>query len=74
MHLAWRMIRIVAGFLLLGIGLVALLIPVVPQVPFFVAGLLVLAREFHWARRLLEWAKRRWQSVRGASSNAPADD
>jgi uncharacterized membrane protein YbaN (DUF454 family) len=69
---AWRLVRIIAGFSLLGFGLVAILIPVLPQVPFIVAGLLLLAREFHWARRLLDWAKRRWQSVRGAAGARPA--
>jgi len=67
---AWRLFRIIAGFVLLGFGLIAILIPVLPQVPFIVAGLLLLAREFHWARRLLEWAKRRWQAVKGSSPTA----
>ena len=67
MKIVWRWVRIIAGFSLLGFGLVAILIPVLPQVPFIVGGLLLLAREFHWARRLLDWAKRRWHSVRGAA-------
>ncbi len=74
MHVAWRVVRIVAGFVLLGFGLIAILIPVLPQVPFIVAGLLLLAREFHWARRLLDWAKRRWHSFRNAASGAEAKD
>ena len=74
MKVVWRWVRIIAGFVLLSFGLVAILIPVLPQVPFIVAGLLLLAREFHWARRLLEWAKRRWHSFRNASSGAEAKD
>ncbi|HSC78258.1 MAG TPA: PGPGW domain-containing protein [Candidatus Acidoferrales bacterium] len=74
MHVAWRLIRIIAGFVLLAFGLVAILIPVLPQVPFIIAGLLLLAREFHWARRLLEWAKRRWHSLRDAARGAEAKD
>ncbi len=78
MKIVWRWVRIIAGFALLGFGLVAILIPVLPQVPFIVAGLLLLAREFHWARRLLDWAKRRWHSVRGAAearqAGGPAKD
>ena len=61
---AWRLIRIVVGFVLLGMGLVGLLLPVVPQIPFLLGGLLLLAREFHWARRLLDWAKRKWHGER----------
>jgi len=72
--IVWRWVRIIAGFSLLGFGLVAILIPVLPQVPFIVAGLILLAREFHWARRLLDWAKRRWQSVSGAAARADAKD
>ena len=70
----WRVVRIVAGFALLSFGLVAILIPVLPQAPFIVAGLLLLAREFHWARRLLDWAKRRWHSFRDPAKRAEAKD
>ena len=74
MHVSWRLVRIIGGFVLLAVGLVAILIPVLPQVPFIIAGLLLLAREFHWARRLLDWAKRRWDSFRNASGGAEAKD
>lgn len=67
---AWRLGRIIAGFILLGMGVVGLLIPVVPQVPFLVGGLLLLAPEFQWARRLLDWAKRKWHSARGSAARA----
>ena len=70
MKIIWRWVRIVAGFLLLGLGLVALLLPVVPQVPFILGGLLLLAREFHWARRLLEWARSKWSAARAPSAGA----
>jgi len=67
---AWRLARIILGFILLGMGVVGLLLPIVPQVPFFIAGLLLLAREYHWARRLLDWAKRKWHAVRHSAARA----
>ncbi len=45
--------RIAGGFLLLALGLVGLLIPVLPTWPLFAFGLILLARHFGWARRLL---------------------
>jgi uncharacterized protein YqgC (DUF456 family) len=62
----WRWVRIVAGFVLLLGGIAGLFLPFLQGIAMIVAGLILLGREFHWARRLLEWAKRRWHSVRGA--------
>lgn len=42
----------VLGVLLVLAGLVGLALPVVPQVPFLVAGLLLLSLRFAWAYRL----------------------
>jgi len=66
----WRLTRIIAGFVLLGLGVVGLFLPFLQGIAMIVAGLLLLGREFHWARRLLEWARRRWSSVRKASARA----
>lgn len=66
----WRWVRIVAGFALLLGGIAGLFLPFLQGVVMIVAGLALLAREFHWARRLLDWAKRRWHSVRGAAADA----
>lgn len=66
---AWRYIRIGVGFALLGMGVVGLLLPVVPQIPFLLGGLLLLAREYHWARRLLDWAKRKWHGERASPAS-----
>ena len=66
----WRLTRIIAGFILMGLGIVGLFLPFLQGIAMIVAGFLLLAREFHWARRVLEWAKRRWSSVRGAGTRA----
>lgn len=66
----WRLTRIIAGFILIGLGIVGLFLPFLQGIAMIVAGFLLLAREFHWARRVLEWAKRRWSSVRGVGARA----
>jgi hypothetical protein len=59
-------LRISAGFLLL-IGGLVLSIPGVPGpgIVVMILGLVILSRHFHWARRLLDWAKRKAASVTG---------
>jgi Putative transmembrane protein (PGPGW) len=58
-------IRIVSGLALIGIGLI-LAIPFVPGpgVPLVIAGLVILSPHFRWARRLVDWAKRKFERVR----------
>lgn len=41
------------------VGLVGWLLPIIPGWAFVIPGLMVLGREFHWARRLLAWLKAR---------------
>lgn len=66
----WRVARIILGFVLVGLGIVGLFLPFLQGIAMIVAGFLLLAREFHWARRVLDWAKRRWSSVREAGARA----
>ena len=40
-------------------GLVGLALPILPGWVWLIPGLMVLAREFVWARRLLAWLKAR---------------
>jgi uncharacterized membrane protein YbaN (DUF454 family) len=74
---AWRLARIILGFVLLGFGIVGLFLPILQGVALIVAGLLLLGREYHWARRTLDWGKRRWHALRHAhdgSGHAEAKD
>ena len=66
----WRLGRIILGFALLGLGIIGLFLPFLQGIAMIVAGLLLLAPEFQWARRLLEWAKRKWHSARGSATRA----
>ena len=67
--LLWRVSRIVAGFVLLVLGVIGLALPFLQGIAMIIGGLLLLSTEFRWAKSILEWAKRRWASVRGAASS-----
>lgn len=54
-----RTLRIVSGFALLGLGVVGLFLPFLQGIALIVAGLLLLGREYHWARRWLDWVRRK---------------
>ncbi len=74
-----RHLRIASGFLLLAVGAV-LALPGVPGpgIALMVLGLVILSDHFEWARKLLDWAKRRTARIRarrappaGRGSNGP---
>jgi uncharacterized protein (TIGR02611 family) len=57
-------LRIVCGFFLLVAGLI-MAIPGVPGpgIAVMILGLVILSDHFEWARRLLDWVKRKAASV-----------
>jgi uncharacterized protein (TIGR02611 family) len=59
----WRGVVLVVGLALVAAGLVMLVIPG-PGIAAILAGLALLATEFAWARRLLSYARRRFQAAR----------
>ena len=65
-----RTLRISFGFLLLATGLVGWLLPIIPGWALVIPGLLLLSREFRWARRLLRWLRSRFPrpSAQGAAA------
>ena len=40
-------------------GLLGLALPILPGWIFVIPGLMILAREFPWAKRILQWLKNR---------------
>jgi len=66
----WRVARIVAGFALIGVGIIGLFLPFLQGIALIIAGLLLLAREFHWARRVVDWLRRRWDAARASSAGS----
>lgn len=59
-----KVIRISGGMVLVLVGLI-LSIPGVPGPGLFIVflGLVLLAEHFHWARRLLDWGKAKWEAI-----------
>lgn len=66
--MARKVLRITAGLVLLGVGLI-LALPGVPGpgIVLVIAGLALLAEHFQWARRLLDWGKRKVEGLGGKS-------
>ena len=62
-RLAWRVIRLTAGWLLIVVGIIGLVVPVLQGILFILSGLAVLSTESRWARTLLDrfsaWRKAR---------------
>lgn len=60
-----KVLRISLGFLLLAVGAI-LAVPGVPGpgIPVMILGLVILSDHFYWARRLLDWAKRKAAKLR----------
>jgi uncharacterized protein YqgC (DUF456 family) len=54
----------VGGWALVILGLAGLLLPVAPGVPLLIAGLALLAVDYPWARRWLDWVKARVARLR----------
>lgn len=54
-----RWLRMAGGVVLLVVGLLGWALPILPGWLFVIPGLMILGREFHWARKTLEWLKNR---------------
>ena len=61
----WRaVIRIASGIALLLVGIVGLILPIMPGWVFVIPGLMILADYYPPARRLLDWAKAKYEAVK----------
>jgi uncharacterized membrane protein YbaN (DUF454 family) len=71
-----KIAKITAGIILLIIGFIGLLIPIMPQWPFIIPGLMLLAEYFPPARRALDRLKPyvdRWKRGRKGASATMED-
>jgi uncharacterized membrane protein YbaN (DUF454 family) len=59
-----RLIRVISGWFLLVTGIAGCVLPIIPGIPLLLAGLLILSRDYVWARALLRKIKRKAVSVR----------
>ena len=61
----WRaIVRIASGIGLLIVGIIGLILPVMPGWVFVIPGLMILADYYPPIKRLLDWAKAKYQSVK----------
>jgi uncharacterized protein (TIGR02611 family) len=61
----WRAIRLIVGFAVLIVGLLMIVFPG-PAIVVIPIGLAILATELRWAKRALEYMKRRAEAVKAA--------
>ena len=52
-------LRPILGWSLVVLGIAGWILPIVPGWPFLIPGLVILAEQYHWAHRLLNWVKRK---------------
>jgi uncharacterized protein (TIGR02611 family) len=59
-----RHVKILSGFLILIAGII-LALPLVPGpgIVLILLGLALLSDHFVWAKRILNWAKQKWQHI-----------
>jgi uncharacterized membrane protein YbaN (DUF454 family) len=55
----WRAGKITLGVLLLVLGVIGLMLPLIPQIPFLIAGLTLLSSESRRAKAILEYVEKR---------------
>jgi hypothetical protein len=46
------------------VGVPGVLLPIIPGIPFFILGLVLLSSQYAWAHRLLQWAQGRFSPIR----------
>jgi uncharacterized membrane protein YbaN (DUF454 family) len=66
-----KVLRISAGVGLVLIGIVGLILPIMPGWVFIIPGLVILAEHSPRIRRLLEWARAKFEDARGVSKTPP---
>jgi uncharacterized membrane protein YbaN (DUF454 family) len=59
-----KILRILSGFGLVILGIIGLILPIMPGWIFLIPGLVILAEYFHPLRRLLNWAKAKYEEQR----------
>lgn len=63
-HPFLRVLRQVAGWTLIALGLIGTIIPVLPQIPFLALGAVLLAPYVRIFRRLSAWVHKRYPKFR----------
>ena len=67
-----RLLGLAAGWSLVSLGVLGLLLPILPGLPFLLIGITVLSAEYVWARRLLQKLRDRFPALISRSDAAKA--
>ncbi|HET9177666.1 MAG TPA: PGPGW domain-containing protein [Terriglobia bacterium] len=67
-----RLLGLAAGWSLVSLGVLGLLLPILPGLPFLLLGITVLSAEYVWARRLLQKLRDLFPSLTRRSDSAKA--
>ena len=59
-----KIFLIVVGSILVAVGILGIALPVLPGLPFLIAGLVILSNYFPGIRRLLRWAREKARRAR----------
>jgi uncharacterized membrane protein YbaN (DUF454 family) len=73
----WRAGKISLGVLLLILGVIGLVLPLIPQIPFLIGGLTLLSSENRHCKALLDYVEKRvgWRRSNPAeTATTEADD
>jgi uncharacterized membrane protein YbaN (DUF454 family) len=60
--------RAAAGWMLVCVGVLGIVLPVIPGVPLLIAGLVILSARYRWASDCLQWVKQQARKVAASSS------
>jgi uncharacterized membrane protein YbaN (DUF454 family) len=58
----------VVGWVCVAIGVAGVVLPIIPGVPFLLAGLFILSARYRWASFFLKWLKRQGRKVSARQS------
>ncbi len=67
-------LRITLGIVLVIVGIIGWILPVVPGFPFLIPGLIILGEYFPPVRRLLDWAKKKYDEHKARRNPRPGPD
>ena len=56
--------RKVTGWACLVLGVLGIVLPIIPGIPFLIAGVATLSTQHRWARTSVLWIKRRFRNLR----------